>query len=67
MKAGNLKQLSLMPWLCVRGFNENTEQSKKFGATIRLERQMEAFINVLEDCQLSDLGFMGAIFTWCNN
>jgi hypothetical protein len=34
---------------------------------LRLERQMEAFRNVLEDCQLSDLGFQRSKFTWCKN
>jgi len=34
---------------------------------LRPERQMEAFQNVLEDCQLSDLGFTWFKFTWCNN
>lgn len=28
---------------------------------------MEAVRNVLWTCQLSDLGFIGSRFTWCNN
>jgi hypothetical protein len=28
---------------------------------------IQNFRNVLETCQLSDLGFIGSKFTWCNN
>jgi hypothetical protein len=34
---------------------------------LRSEQQMEVFPNVLEECQLSDLGFTRSKFTWCNN
>lgn len=54
------------PWLCVGDFNEILEQSDKEGAAIRGESQMEGFCNVLEACQLSDLGFKGLKFMWNN-
>jgi hypothetical protein len=43
------------------------EHFEKHGAALRPDRQMEAFREALEDCQLSDLGFIGSKFTWYNN
>lgn len=40
---------------------------EKFGAASRSDRQMASFQDSLEDCQLSDLGFTGSKYTWCNN
>ncbi|XP_062145430.1 uncharacterized protein LOC133852683 [Alnus glutinosa] len=54
------------PWLCVGDFNEIAEQSEKVGATLRREPQM-VIRNTLEFCGLSDLGYKGPRFTWCNN
>jgi hypothetical protein len=31
------------------------------------DRQIEVFREMLEECQLSELGFKGSKFTWCNN
>jgi hypothetical protein len=53
-------------WLCVGDFNEIVEQSEKQGGVPRRDRQMEQFRNVLKDCGLSDLGFLGPKFTWTN-
>jgi hypothetical protein len=63
----HLQTFSPLPWLCIGDFNEIMELSEKYGATLRPDRQMEAFKKTLEDCKLSDLGFIGSKFTWCNN
>lgn len=48
-------------------FNEILQLSEKQGGRDRPERQIENFKDVLSDCELRDLGFMGPPFTWCNN
>jgi exonuclease III len=53
-------------WLCVGDFNEITNQTEKVGTTLRREGQMAQFREVLEECSLSDLGFMGSKYTWNN-
>lgn len=64
----HLKSLHSLPfWLCAGDFNEILEQSEKDGATVRRESQMLGFREVLEGYGLSDLGFIGPRFTWCNN
>jgi hypothetical protein len=56
-----------MLWLCVGDFNEITYHLEKHGVVLRPHHQMVAFKEVLEGCHLSDLGFIGSKFTWCNN
>jgi hypothetical protein len=53
-------------WLCCGDFNEIVEHSEKWGGSRRRDGQMEQFRSVLEDCGLSDLGFLGPKFTWTN-
>jgi hypothetical protein len=60
----HLKQYNPMPWLVIGDFNEILEQSEKEGGVLRREAQMDLFLNTLEDCYLSDLGFRGPKFTW---
>lgn len=55
----HLKQFSPQPWLCVGDFNEIIDQSKKEGAILRKEGEMEKFREALENCALCDLGFSG--------
>ena len=54
------------PWLCIGDFNEIVEQSEKWGANPKREGQMDLFRSALEKCNLSDLGYSGAKFTWTN-
>ncbi|KAL0460647.1 UNVERIFIED_CONTAM: hypothetical protein Slati_0691900 [Sesamum latifolium] len=63
-----LKRLSMQsdaPWLCVGDYNEVLFQYKKTGA-LRQQWQMNDFRLALEQSGLSDLGFRGPLFTWCN-
>ncbi|KAA3477604.1 reverse transcriptase [Gossypium australe] len=45
-------------------FNEILYSFEKSGGQPRKERRMAAFCEVLDDCQLMDLGFQGTWFTW---
>ena len=50
--------------ICAGDFNEITRQSEKIGGRIRPHNQMEPFREVLDECKLIDLGFVGSDFTW---
>jgi hypothetical protein len=63
----HLKSYLPDPWLVIGDFNEILEQSEKEGGIQRREAQMDLFRNTLENCQLSDLGFIGPKFTWVNS
>jgi hypothetical protein len=62
----HLKKFCPGAWMVVGDFNEIVNQSDKIGGAQRREGQMVLFRNVLEDCGLSDLGFLGSKFTWSN-
>ncbi|KAK4382860.1 putative mitochondrial protein [Sesamum angolense] len=58
--------------LCVRGSSwvtsiEILDKHEKQGMNDRAQWQIEAFKRCFEDCGLSDSGFTGHKFTWCNN
>lgn len=52
-----------LSWLVSRDFNEILYSFEKEGGALRDERRMMAFREVLEDCELQDMGFMGSNFT----
>ena len=52
------------PWLCAGDFNEIVKQSEKFKGCLRPQNQMQMFRDVLDECELMDLGFKGFPFTW---
>jgi hypothetical protein len=62
----HLRSLCTGAWMCVGDFNEIVEHREKWGGTRRRDGQMEQFRAALEDCGLSDLGFLGPKFTWTN-
>jgi hypothetical protein len=62
-----LKSFQPTAWLCAGDFNEIIEQKEKEGAVLRRNSQMNNFRMALEDCDLSDLGFSGPQYTWCNS
>ena len=53
-----------LPWLCVGDFNEILWSHEKFGLGPRQECKMRDFRDVLDECGLMDLGFIGEKFTW---
>jgi exonuclease III len=62
----HLKQFQPIPWVCIGDFNEILVQEEKTGVVHRKERQMGQFRDALDTCNLRDLGFIGARYTWTN-
>ena len=61
-----LKNQCDMPWVVFGDFNEITHSDEKLGWLDRDALQMQNFRNCLSYCGLLDLGFVGQLFTWCN-
>lgn len=55
------------PWLCLGDFNEVLFGYEKEGGMVKAQSCMDKFRESLELCGLSDLGFVGDMFTWRNN
>ena len=53
-----------VPWLLMVDFNEIFYNSEKEGGRPRSQRQLQAFHDILSECELNDVGFMGDIYTW---
>jgi hypothetical protein len=62
----HLSTLSGLPWLVVGDFNEALWQEEHLSHTPRAVGQMDAFREVLYDCDLTDLGFSGVPYTYDN-
>jgi hypothetical protein len=62
----DLKTRSNLPWLLVGDFNEALWQEEHMSVNPTAVNQMEAFREVLFDCNLSDLGFAGVPYTYDN-
>ncbi|CAM8914180.1 unnamed protein product [Rhodiola kirilowii] len=54
------------PWLVIGDFNEVVCQSEVQGGRGRQNWQMENFRRVLDDCELTDIGYLGYPFTYSN-
>jgi exonuclease III len=61
-----LAQFVPKPWLCLGDFNEILAPWEKQGGSEKIRSQMRAFQEVLEECQMHDMGFSGPMFTWTN-
>jgi hypothetical protein len=55
-----------MPPLCAGDFNEILYHHEKEGGVPRSQACLDRFKEVLEDCHLHDLGFVGNVFAWRN-
>jgi hypothetical protein len=60
----SIKQDLASPWLIMGDFNEILYNSEKKGERPRSQRQLQAFHDVLSECELNDMGFTGDIYTW---
>lgn len=61
-----LASFSPTPWVCLGDFNEILSLLEKWGGSEKSRTQMYAFQQTLEECELSDLGFVGPKYTWKN-
>ena len=61
-----LKKQCDMPWVILGDFNEITHSDEKLGWLEQDADQMRVFRECLDSCGLTDLGFVGQRFTWCN-
>ncbi|KAA3463975.1 reverse transcriptase [Gossypium australe] len=59
-----LKRRNDKPWIITGDFNEILFSFEKKRGRTREERQMAAFRETLEHCELYDLGFSGQWYTW---
>ncbi|KAL9669643.1 hypothetical protein QQ045_007190 [Rhodiola kirilowii] len=62
----SLNRLMNEPWLIFGDFNEVLFGWEIKGRRVRGEWQMKKFRDVLQECNLSDIGFRGAQFTYSN-
>nr|XP_023917861.1 uncharacterized protein LOC112029413 [Quercus suber] len=60
----DLHRQSSLPWMCVGDFNEILWSHEKLGLGPRKESLMRDFQDVLDECGIMDLGFVGDKFTW---
>ena len=56
-----------VPWSVVGDFNLVISCSKKKGGRPPCTLGMEEFRDYIDGCSLTDVGFAGPKFTWCNN
>ena len=54
------------PWRCIGDFNAILHSDEKLSHRPPSYKQMDEFSEVLEQCSLTDLGFLGYPFTWNN-
>lgn len=53
-----------LPWCILGDFNDLLTSSEKRGRVGHLNSLFAGFKSAIEDCNLNDLGFMGAPYTW---
>lgn len=61
----SMNELAIFPWLIGGDFNEIMFEHEKQGGSLRAERQMSGFRDVIEDCGLAELLYVDK-FTWYN-
>lgn len=54
------------PWLIGGNFNEILHATEKFGGNMLCISRSNNFLNCINYCGLSDLGFKGSKYTWTN-
>lgn len=62
----SLHSHSSLPWLCAGDFNEIPFNVEKKGDALRTNIQLQGFRDIIEYCNLQDMGFQGYPFTWSN-
>lgn len=52
------------PWVVIGDFNEIVSNNEKHEGHLRDERAMHEFCNVLDDCGVMSMGYLGRWYTW---
>ena len=60
----SLHHRSSLPWMCAGDFNELLWSHEKLSLDPRQDCKMKVFRDVLDECGLMDLGYVGDKFTW---
>ncbi|KAG5582631.1 hypothetical protein H5410_053258 [Solanum commersonii] len=55
------------PWAVVGDFNVISDSTEKKGGRPHSAEKSLDFVSCLSDCGIEDAGYVGNIFTWCNN
>jgi hypothetical protein len=63
-KIRELNNQYVLPWVIIGVLNEILYSHEKEGGNPRPQNYMQAFCDVLTDCSLDDIGFIGDPFTW---
>ena len=58
--------MSSIPWICFGDFNEILHLREKIGGNNINVGLITAFREAINDSRLTDLGYKGYLFTWCN-
>lgn len=53
-----------LPWVCIGDYNEVLRREEHFGVGVRDDAQMNAFRQVVDVCNLADLGYVGLDWTF---
>lgn len=61
-----LRSTFSLPWLLADDFNEILYLLEREGGRDRMDSSMRQFREVVDDCELLDLGFQGMPLTWNN-
>ncbi|TXG51391.1 hypothetical protein EZV62_023915 [Acer yangbiense] len=61
-----LKDINNLPWVCGSDFNERLSMNDKVGGSNSSVSSMIQFRQVVDYCNLTDLGFFGPSLTWNN-
>lgn len=59
-----LRAVCDMPWMVLGDLNEIMYPFEKEGGNVRPERYMQAFRDAVQDCNLTDFGYVGDRYTW---
>ncbi|TXG73661.1 hypothetical protein EZV62_002240 [Acer yangbiense] len=61
-----LREVDNLPWVCAGDFNEILGMSEKEGGSAKSFSDMYNFRQIVDNCNLFDLGFTGPKYTWNN-
>ncbi|KAF9591254.1 hypothetical protein IFM89_003205 [Coptis chinensis] len=53
-------------WFLMGDFNEITCPEEKYGGKLFNYSKVRIFLDMIDECELFDLGFVGSIYTWTN-